>query len=269
MLPLCLVACAGGATGNAAPREPEPALHLKSATPASSLPFPSPAEPAPSEAPEAVRHPFHEPLPSAAKLAAGPAGEIANLSSAACRKRLKDLESAVERFRGPAPNVGWPLRIVGPMGEVRFAVPPASTPFGVLDCRLALILHELTEVLVEHDVVRVRIDNFYRPKARLPRRRSFSQHAHGLAADVVEFELRDGQVLDVEDDWQGKRGIPPCGPEAELLETTERSVRLRNLVCAIAAQGLFHHILTPSYDAAHRDHLHMDIKRDAKWFGVH
>ncbi|NLE88781.1 MAG: extensin family protein [Myxococcales bacterium] len=269
----CGGAMAGASDGPGFAAEPviDPPIELKSAAPTPRLPSPEPAEVsevAEASPPEPTRHPFHEPLPSVAQLAKGPANEVAQLSSAACRKRLAEIESSVERFRGAAPNVGWPLRIVAPLGEVRFTVPPASTPFGVLDCRLALILHELTEVLVEHDVVRVRIDNFYRPKARLPRRRSYSQHAHGLAADVMEFELRDGQRLNVEDDWHGERGTPPCGPEARLLEENERSVRLRNLVCAIAARGLFHHILTPNYDAAHRDHLHMDIKRDAKWFGV-
>jgi hypothetical protein len=33
-------------------------------------------------------------------------------------------------------------------------------------------------------------------------------------------------------------------------------------VCDIVRSGLFHHVLTPSYDAAHRDHLHLDIKRE-------
>jgi hypothetical protein len=44
---------------------------------------------------------------------------------------------------------------------------------------------------------------------------------------------------------------------------------LRNIVCAAARAGLFHHVLTPNYDAAHRDHLHLDIKRDARSVVVH
>lgn len=220
------------------------------------------------EPPEPIRHAFHTPLPTLEELASGAASKWANLSPADCRKRLSTLKLPVERVGGPAPGVATPLRITGPMGDVHFQVPPARTPFGMLDCRLALVLAEMAEVLAEHDVVRVRIDNFYRPRARLPRRKALSQHAHGLAADVVEFVLRDGVVLNVENDWQGNRGEPPCGPDAQLIEETERSVRLRNLVCAIAAKGLFHHILTPSYDPAHRDHVHMDIKRDKKWFGV-
>jgi hypothetical protein len=208
-------------------------------------------------------------LPTLSELEQAPASEVANLSPAECRRRLEEAGLSVERVRSNVSGIAVPLRITGPLGEVEFRVPPARTPFGLLDCRLALILARLTEVLVEHEVAAVRIDNFYRPRARLPGRRARSQHAHGLAADVVEFVLQDGRTLHVERDWQGARGAPPCGPDAELTEPTEEALRLRNLVCAIAAKGLFHHILTPNYDAAHRDHLHLDIKRDAKWFGVH
>lgn len=236
------------------------------ALPAEELPT-SREEPAP-EPPELVTHPFHATLPDAVALASGPANELAKLSPALCQKRLAAEELAVERWRGPAPGIATPLRINGPLGGVQFRVPSPRTPFGLLDCRLALTLRLLSDLLLEHDVVQIRIDNFYRPRARLPRRKKPSQHAHGLAADVVEFVLRDGEVLNVERDFQGRRGDPPCGPEARLIEETERAVRLRNLVCAVAARGLFHHILTPNYDAAHRDHLHLDIKRDEKWFGV-
>lgn len=216
-----------------------------------------------------VPPPFRGALPNLSALGESPANEFANLSPQECRRRLQEAEVSVERFHGAAAGIAVPLRITGPIGGVEFRVPPARTPFGLLDCRLALVLARLTEVLVEHEVAAVRIDNFYRPRARLPGRRARSQHAHGLAADVVEFVLRDGRTLHVEKDWQGTRGAPPCGPEAALVEATDEALLLRNLVCAIAAKGYFHHILTPNYDAAHRDHLHLDIKRDAKWFGVH
>lgn len=222
----------------------------------------------PPEEPAAVLHPFHQVLPTSAELTQAPAMRLANLSPAECRKLLAERELPVERWRGPAPGIATPLRIAGPFLGIEFRVPPAKTPYGLLDCRLALALYEMSSVLAEHGVVSIRIDNFYRPRARLPRRKKLSQHAHGLAADVVEFTLEDGEVLNVERDWRGVQGEPPCGPEARLVEDSDRAVRLRNLVCALASRGVFHHILTPCYDAAHRDHLHLDIKRDAKWFGV-
>lgn len=271
-LVLCLAACATSAA-----RVEEPLATPASASVDVGLPAfgtndavqrAAPAVEEPEVPPEEVHYPFHQPLPSLSELAQGPAMRLANLSPAECRKLLAEKELAVERWRGPAPGVATPLRITGPLEGVELRVPSAKTPYGLLDCRLALALAEMSRVLAEHGVVSVRIDNFYRPRARLPRRKKLSQHAHGLAADVVEFTLENGEVLNVERDWQGVRGEPPCGPEARLVEASDRAVRLRNLVCAIAARGVFHHILTPGYDAAHRNHLHLDIKRDERWFGV-
>jgi hypothetical protein len=121
-------------------------------------------------------------------------------------------------------------------------------------------------VLAKHDVVRVRIDNFYRPKSKLPGRAKPSQHSHGLAADIVNFQLSDGRTLDVKQDFHGELGKPVCGPDAAMVDATPESIALRNLVCDVASFGLFHHMLTPNYNLAHRDHLHWDIKRDAKTF---
>jgi hypothetical protein len=133
----------------------------------------------------------------------------------------------------------------------------------MLDCRLVLALDELARVLELHGVVKVHVDNLYRPRARLPGKRKPSQHAHGLAVDVRALELGDGRLLVVERDWSGPTATPPCGPGSGLEARSEEAVALRNIVCDIVRQGVFHHVLTPSYDAAHRDHVHMDIKRDA------
>lgn len=218
---------------------------------------------------------FQTPLPSADERAEGPAGTYANLSPSDCRRRLKtaDTEQAFVR-QGGVSGVATSLRFDKPLGNVEFQAPPARTLFGLLDCRQALLWLELADVLSDHNVAKVRIDNFYRPGARLGRRGK-SQHAYGLAADVVSFTLKDGTVLDVEEDFHGKRGEPPCGPKAQLHlpsgadnEDVARALHLRNLVCAMARGGWFHHILTPNYNRAHRDHLHLDIKRDNDWFSV-
>jgi len=190
--------------------------------------------------------------------------ELANLSPGACRKQLRADSLPVKARRGRAAGVATPLLITGPMHGVRFATPPASTPFGVLDCRLALTLDRLAALLAQHDVVAVQVDNFHRPKARLPGRRKRSQHAYGLAADITAFRLGDGRRLVVERDWHAAIGDPVCGPDAVMTEPTDASIALRNLLCAVARAGLFHHLLTPSFDAAHRNHFHFDIKRDAK-----
>lgn len=215
-----------------------------------------------------TRAPFRAPLPEASRLLSGPAMKNANLSPAACKAKLVAAKAPVTFLRH-ASGVATPTRIQGPLGGVTYKTAPASTPYGIIDCRLVLTLLDAAALLRSHDVVSVRIDNFYRSGARLPRHRTKkSQHAYALAADVVSLTLEDGTVLDVEHDFHGKIGEPVCGPEARLSSKDPKSLALRNLACDLGRSGLFHHILTPNHDRAHNNHLHMDIARDNKWFCV-
>ena len=240
---------------------------------------------------EALSSSFQLPLPSAEERLRGLASKYGNLSPGECRRRLANspFRSAFERL-GPRNGIATPLRFVGALGEIQFRVPPPKSAFGNLDCRQALLWTEVLPILQAHGVVAVRIDNFYRNHARI-RKGKKSQHAYGLAADITSIVFdapetaetaRTGAALpsgsgtaDIERDFLGKRGAPVCGPEAHLfLQSTSdaeqigRATRLRNLICELARQGAFHHILTPNYDAAHRNHLHLDLQRDNKWFSV-
>lgn len=69
----------------------------------------------------------------------------------------------------------------------------------------------------------------------------WSEHATADAVDVAGFVLADGRRITVARDWQGD------DPQARFL----REVR-------DAACGLFATTLSPDYNAAHRDHLHLD-----------
>jgi hypothetical protein len=189
----------------------------------------------------------------------------ANLSPSACRSLLAKKKLPFKRDRRPTPGVATAMRVDGPLEGVKFLTPGWKSKFGVLDCRLALNLEDVAKVLAEHGVARVLVGTAYRPGSRLPRRhRKLSQHGYALAMDVVAFYLNDGTELNVERDYHGEIGQPSCGPDARLSEATEASIKLRNLLCDVARAGLFHFILTPNYDAAHHDHFHWDIKRDAK-----
>jgi hypothetical protein len=221
------------------------------------------SEPPAADTPPAARHPFHEPLPPLSLPRSAPAMRYANLSPAECRAEVKRRALPVQRDRRPTPGIATALRFTGPVDGITFVAPGRKSFYGLMDCRLALTLADLAGVLAEHGVDRVLIGTIYRRGSRLPRSRSeLSQHAHGLAA--VSFHLEDGRTLNVERDWHGELGAPSCGPEARPAEHTEAAITLRNLVCDIARRGLFHLILTPNYDRAHHDHLHLDIKRDAK-----
>jgi hypothetical protein len=224
-----------------------------------------PPGPAPKVQPVVELLPFQrmsaETKPLRAKSAARRYG---NMSPGACAKELRTLNGMFKRV-GAQKGVATPTRVIGPIEEIRFRVPGEKSKFGVLDCRLALTLVEFARFLKERGVTEVVVDNFYRVNARLPGKRTKrSQHAYGLAIDLRAFHLADGSRWDVEQDWGASTDTEPCGPLATLVSPTQHTAGLRNLVCELFEEQLFSHHLTPSHDAAHRNHLHLDIARDAK-----
>ena len=70
---------------------------------------------------------------------------------------------------------------------------------------------------------------------------NFSEHATADAIDISGFILEDGKRISVARDWRGE------GKEAIFL----RAVR-------DGACQLFSTTLSPDYNAAHHDHLHLD-----------
>ncbi|HEX8572930.1 MAG TPA: extensin family protein [Allosphingosinicella sp.] len=69
----------------------------------------------------------------------------------------------------------------------------------------------------------------------------WSEHASANAVDIAGFRLADGRRISVARDWKGN------GPASSFL----RDVR-------DGACRLFATTLSPDYNAAHRDHLHLD-----------
>lgn len=68
-----------------------------------------------------------------------------------------------------------------------------------------------------------------------------SQHANANAIDISGFTLADGRSIQVRRDWKGQ------GREAAFLHEVHRQ-----------ACRLFRVALSPDYNAAHHDHLHLD-----------
>lgn len=72
-----------------------------------------------------------------------------------------------------------------------------------------------------------------------------SEHARANALDVSGVTLADGRKVELTADWDGR------GPRGE--EGRSFLHRLRGGACRVFAT-----VLTPDYNAAHRDHLHLD-----------
>jgi hypothetical protein len=69
----------------------------------------------------------------------------------------------------------------------------------------------------------------------------FSEHATADAIDIAGFVLKDGRTISVVRDWKGE------GKDATFLRAA------RDGAC-----DLFSTVLSPDYNAAHRDHFHLD-----------
>ena len=76
----------------------------------------------------------------------------------------------------------------------------------------------------------------------------WSEHATGNAIDIAAFVLQDGTRVSLIGDWDGE------GEDARFLR------EVRDAACEV-----FGTVLSPDYNAAHRDHFHFD--QQARGFG--
>jgi hypothetical protein len=95
-----------------------------------------------------------------------------------------------------------------------------------------------------------------------------TRHPAGLAIDVAQLHRRDGRWISVQRDFHGRIGAKTCGDGAPVPESPDAR-ELRVLVCESQDRGTFTYVLTPSFDAAHFDHFHMEIKPGVRWFLYH
>lgn len=130
-------------------------------------------------------------------------------------------------------------------GQIKLVPTFRKGPF-VMDCHLAEALAMHSQVFHDLGVRELRFSSIH--SYRNVRRKGFhgralSRHALGLAVDVYEFVLDDGQKLVVEDDYEGGDGLLP---EVE---------------GAINQTGAFRILLTPGSDPrSHYDHFHFEAR---------
>lgn len=197
------------------------------------------------------------------RLAPAPADD-----EAACHAALGDAGVPFERIvESKASGVSWPIRLLGPVDGVRIYGGKKDAPTNYLDCRLALALLEWAPLLRAQGIVGLQHYSMYRRDATVGQSAKRSGHADGRAIDVAFFETRDGQKLSVLNDWTGRaRGADPC--EVASVPDSADGI-MRALVCAASERSLFQMVLTPHYNDAHGNHVHLEIDplRDGSWVG--
>ena len=145
-------------------------------------------------------------------------------------------------------GVSVPVRIEGEIGGVLYR-PSTIYPL-VADCRFALVLTEIAPVLRRNGVRVVEFSNSH--QYRNTHWGKLSLHANGLALDLHRITLQQGAELSVQEDFSRRLGTRGCREDAPALN---------RLACELKATGLFSELLTPDYNADHRDHFHLGIAR--------
>lgn len=168
-----------------------------------------------------------------------------------------------------------PVRLRGPLrGVAMHTALPAKererSMYEIFDCRLVLALDDFADLLAKRDVVEMIHFNAYRPKSQHGCTQKYwgLQHCAALAVDVGSFKRKDGSVLNVDRDFHGRIGLGLCTGGTGPSPKTPAADELWSIVCDAATRALFHVMLTPNYNAEHKNHFHLEITPDAGWMMV-
>jgi hypothetical protein len=226
----------------------------------------------PNEGPFFVPDPTHKVVPILRDDA--PSYRYSRLDRDTCEAEL--VRRNVPFARGePTEGVLAPVRLRGPVRGVaihtgRPAKEREKSIYEVFDCRLVLALDDFAGLLARHDVVEMIHINAYRPKSQYGCTARYwgLQHCAALAVDVRSFKKKDGTVLEVERDFHGRIGLALCVSGVGPSPRTPAADELWGFVCEAAQRALFHVMLTPNYNAEHRNHFHLEITPEAGWMMI-
>jgi hypothetical protein len=181
-----------------------------------------------------------------------------------CRPRLDALgvkyrpsEIPLSRKRGATYTCGTEqavLYLKGTPSAGRIKYSPAA----MVSCRLALAMAEFEVVLQEaamrsfgKRVRRIEQAGTYNCRRMVRFRDMVSEHSYANAIDIRSFVLEDGRRISVLADFGALEREP----------ANEKGRFLRSLARRLYDDGVFSVVLTPYWDALHRDHFHLDLAR--------
>ncbi len=148
-----------------------------------------------------------------------------------------------------APQVVTYLR--GP-GNIAYSAPP------LLTCGMALALAQFEKILQEESqaILKTRVARIdqlgtYNCREMLMYKGWVSEHSYANAIDVGRFVLADGRGIEVLRDFDVGDGDPKK-PAAAFLRVVSRRAN---------DEDVFSHVLTPFFDALHKNHFHLDLAR--------
>jgi hypothetical protein len=134
----------------------------------------------------------------------------------------------------------------------------AYDPQPLITCGMALALASYERILQEEasrvlgtTVARVEQLGTYSCRGIVRFKGVISEHSFANAIDLAKFTLKNGKVVTVLHDFDTGDG-PPARPAGDFL----RAISERG-----QDEDVFSNVLTPFWDAAHKNHFHLDLAR--------
>ncbi len=169
---------------------------------------------------------------------------------ARCHEALREAGIPFRALGDHPTPIPSPVEILGPVDGVWFRMIHDDRPF-TLSCEMALRLKTIARIVKRHGVSGVDVMSAYR---HWPRQ---SFHTFGLGLDLARFWSEEHGWLSVYDHFVETPAEYTC--EAEEPED-DRAKKLVSIACALYRSGRFSSVLTPNYNAGHRDHFHLDSR---------
>ncbi|HEY5952669.1 MAG TPA: extensin family protein [Kofleriaceae bacterium] len=166
---------------------------------------------------------------------------------------------------GPA-NLGIadPVTVKLPLNGVAFRysgnAEQRKTLYG--DCLLMKSLAQAAPIVRSHDVQEIVDIGIYNyrciDQSLTPPNCSMSQHAYAKAIDIAELVTSDLTHYSVLKDWVID-STATCTAET----TGDKDAFLHEVICELKAADVWNIVLTPNYNADHRNHFHVDLTKDS------
>jgi len=163
------------------------------------------------------------------------------------------------------PGIADPITVTTPINgvEYRYNGNTENRTSLMGDCTLIKSLAEGASIMREHDIstlVDIGVYN-YRciDQSKSPPNCTMSQHAYAKAIDIAAFVTNAGEKYSVLTDWE----IDPASTTCSAETTPGKDAFLHEVICALKKANVWNIVLTPNYNADHRNHFHVDLTSGA------
>lgn len=156
-------------------------------------------------------------------------------------------------------HVEEPVYVHSPLHGVTLASSGGTeTPRVLASCAMAHALTDTVDDVAPLGVVTLRHMGTFNCRV-IAGTDSLSRHAFGDAIDIAGFELSDGSLYTLVDDWEHDTDSPQTAAGAFLYEAAHRWYDA----------WIWTIILTPNYNVDHDDHFHVDLTPESHFLEFH